>query len=423
MQIVFGIDFGTSNSALSVYRNGQVDMVSVDAASKTRSLMRSVLYFNEDNDIFTGAEAIRQYIEEGGCGRFMQSIKTFLPSSFSGTEIYGRRYAIDDLIAIILRQLKKQGEKHVGAEVDSVVLGRPVLFSDDAARDKAAEKSLETAARKAGFKNIRFQYEPLAAAQAYQDTLPNGREKIVFIGDFGGGTSDFSVIRVTGGDTAKDDRQDAVLGLGGVYVAGDKFDSQIMWDKVAHHFGRNARYKAFASEQWTEVPVSLTHTLTQWHRIPLLRTRRNRELIRIIKRSTDTPQAIRNLENIIEDNYGFALFQAIEHAKCELSNAERTSIRFSETGLDLDEELTKQEFEDINRVNFSKIEKCLDEVLNQCGLRADQIDTVSLTGGTSRIPYIQRLFSDRFGAKKLENHNAFTSVAQGLGLSVPRLAT
>ena len=423
MQIVFAIDFGTSNSALSVYRNGQVELVNVDAVSKTANLMRSVLYFNEDREVFTGTEAINQYIEEGGGGRFMQSIKTFLPSSnFSGTDIFGKRYAIDDLVAILLKELKAKGEEHVGCQVDSVVLGRPVVFSEDSSKDAAAEKYLEKAARKAGFKHIRFQYEPVAAAQAYKDTLQAGQEKIVFIGDFGGGTSDFSVLRVNGNSGDKKDGRSEVLGLGGVYIAGDKLDSQVMWEKVAHHFGRNARYKAFATEQWTEIPDSLIYTLSQWHRIPLLRTRQNRELIRIIKRSTDKPQEIQNLENIIEENFGFALFQAIEQAKCDLSNATQTEIRFCEADLELNEALTKSEFEQINHNNFKKIEACIDDVLSQCGLNFEQIDTVSLTGGTSKIPYIQKLFTDRFGMDKTQNHNAFTSVAHGLGLSVPLLA-
>ena len=422
MQIVFAIDFGTSNSALSVYRNGQVELVDVDAHSKTGSLMRSVLYFNEDKEIFTGAEAINQYIEEGGSGRFMQSIKTFLPSSnFSSTDIFGKRYAIDDLVAILLKELKAKGEEYVGCQVDSVILGRPVIFSEDSSKDAAAEKYLKKAACKAGFKHICFQYEPVAAAQAYKDNLQPGQEKIVFIGDFGGGTSDFSVLRVSGNSGGKKDGHSEVLGLGGVYIAGDKLDSQVMWDKIAHHFGRNARYKAFATEQWTEIPDSLIYTLSQWHRIPLLRTRQNRELIRVIKRSTDNPEAIQNLENIIEENFGFALFQTIEQAKCDLSSAAQTRIRFYETDLELDVALSKNEFEQLNHNHFKKIENCIDDVLCQCGLNAAQIDTVSLTGGTSKIPYIQKLFTDRFGTDKTINRNAFTSVAHGLGLSVPLL--
>lgn len=420
MQIVFGIDFGTTNSALSVYRNGTVEVVAIDGSSHAGELMRSVLYFNEENEIYTGQEAIRQYVGDGAAGRFMQSIKTFLPNtSFDSTEIFGKRYTIDDLVAIILRNIKARGEAHVGCPVESVVLGRPVVFSTDAAKDAVAEQRLEKAARKAGFKNVWFQYEPVAAALAFEESLQAGQERIVFIGDFGGGTSDFSVIRVKGGAFARSDRRSDVLSLGGVYVAGDKFDSQIMWDKVAHHFGRYARYKTMGKDAWVNVPKSIVYTLCQWHRIPLLRARATREHIRVIKGTTDNRQAIEHLENIISDNYGFFLFQAIEKAKCELSGRDQTQIRFIERDLTINEELGKGEFETLNADNFRQIAGCIDEVVARSGLSSAQIDTVFLTGGTSRIPHIQALFAERFGWDKLENRDAFTSVVHGLGSSVP----
>src|SRR3954447_22817591 len=191
MQPVFGIDFGTTNSALSVYRNGKVEVVPVDESAAL--LMRSVLYFDEDREIHVGREAISRYVEDGATGRFMQSIKTFLPnSSFISTEVFGKRYGIEDLVALVLTELKARGEAYVGCAVDRVVLGRPVVFSPDPAKDALAEQRLEKAARKAGFRQIWFQYEPVAAALTFEETLPAGQEKIVFIGDFGGGTSDFS---------------------------------------------------------------------------------------------------------------------------------------------------------------------------------------------------------------------------------------
>ena len=420
MQIVFGIDFGTTNSALSVYRNGTVEVVAVDGNDRAGELMRSVLYFSEENEIYAGLEAIRQYVGDGAAGRFMQSIKTFLPNtSFVSTEVFGKRYTIDDLVAIILRKIKARGEAHVGCLVESVVLGRPVLFSTDAAKDAVAEQRLEKAARKAGFKNIWFQYEPVAAALAFEETLQAGQERIVFIGDFGGGTSDFSVIRVKGGAFDRSDRRSDVLSLGGVYVAGDKFDSQIMWDKVAHHFGRYARYKTMGKDAWVNIPKSIIYTLCQWHRIPLLRARKTRELIRVIKGTTDDCRAIEHLENIINDNFGFFLFQAIEKAKCELSGQEQALIRFAERDLCISEEIGKGEFETLNTDNFQQIAACIDEVVARSGLLPAQIDTVFLTGGTSRIPHIQALFAERFGRDKLENRDAFTSVVHGLGSSVP----
>ncbi|MBU5614458.1 Hsp70 family protein [Geomonas azotofigens] len=420
MKVVFGIDFGTTNSALSIYRDGKVEVVDIDESGANRSLMRSVLYFNEDDEIFAGQEAISHYVGEGAAGRFMQSIKTFLPNrSFEGTEVFGKKYGIDDLVAIILRRIKAKGEAYVGSPVDSVVLGRPVVFSEDAEKDALAQKRLEQAARKAGFRHIHFQFEPVAAALAYEETLPAGGEKLVFIGDFGGGTSDFTVIRVKGGDFARADRRADVLSIGGVYTAGDKFDSQIMWEKVAKYFGRGVKYKGMGKEELFDIPHSIIYTLCQWHRIPLLRARKTREQIRLIKNAATDRQALENLEHLISDNYGFFLFQCIEKAKCELSQQDATQISFKERGLILEEGITREEFEAINRENLSRISNCIDEVISRSGVGRDQIDTVFLTGGTSRIPMIRRLFEERFGEDKLENRNAFTSVVHGLGASVP----
>jgi hypothetical chaperone protein len=420
MQTVFGIDFGTTNSALSIYRNGKVEVVNIDELSANGSLMRSVLYFNEESEIFAGHQAINHYVNEGAAGRFMQSIKTFLPNrSFVSTEVFGKKYGIDDLVAIILRKIKAKGEAWAGCRVDSVVLGRPVLFSEDPEKDALAQSRLETAARKAGFKQIWFQFEPVAAALSFEESLPAGTEKTVFIGDFGGGTSDFTVIRVKGGAFARADRRSDVLSLGGVYTAGDKFDSQIMWDKVAKYFGRGVKYRGMGKDELFDIPHSIIYTLCQWHRIPLLRARKTREQIRLIKNAANDKKAIENLEHLISDNYGFFLFQSIEKAKCELSHCELTDIRFSERDLSITEGLTRNEFDAINAENFERIADCMDDVVAKSGVTHKEIDTVFLTGGTSRIPFIRNLFAERFGAEKLENRDAFTSVVHGLGTSAP----
>jgi len=419
MQTVFGVDFGTTNSALSIYRNNSVEMVNIDELNGN-GLMRSVLYFNEDNEIFTGQEAINSYVSEGAAGRFMQSIKNFLPNrNFESTEVFGKKYGIDDLVAIILRRIKAKGEALVGHPVESVVLGRPVVFSEDAEKDLLAQQRLEKAARKAGFRQIFFQFEPVAAALSYEESLAAGEEKIVLIGDFGGGTSDFTVIRVQGGAFARSDRRSDVLSLGGVYTAGDKFDSQIMWEKIAKYFGRGVKYKGMGKDELFDIPHSIIYTLCQWHRIPLLRARKTREQIRLIKNAAVDRKPVENLEHLINDNYGFFLFQSIEKAKCELSECERAQVSFRERDLAIAEEISKEEFEAINAEHAAQISGCIDEVIGQSGLSRDRIDTVFLTGGTSRIPFIRRLFEERFGAEKLENRNAFTSVVHGLGASVP----
>lgn len=423
MQIVFGVDFGTTNSALSIYRDGSIEVVNIDELGANPSLMRSVLYFNEDECIFAGQEAIHNYVSEGAAGRFMQSIKNFLPNrSFEGTEVFGKKYGIEDLVAIILRKIKAKGEALVGRPVDSVVLGRPVLFSEDPGKDALAQSRLEKAARKAGFREIYFQFEPVAAALSYEESLPAGAEKLVLIGDFGGGTSDFTVIRVKGGAFDRSDRRSDVLSIGGVYTAGDKFDSQIMWEKIAKYFGRGVKYKGMGKEELFDIPHSIIYTLCQWHRIPLLRARKTREQIRLIRNAATDRAAIENLEHLISDNYGFFLFRCIEKAKCELSQLDRSLVRFKERELSIAEEITRAEFEAINAANVAQIAGCIDEVINRSGVAHAGIDTVFLTGGTSRIPFIRHLFEERFGAQKLEQRDAFTSVVHGLGASAPLFA-
>ncbi|GFO60528.1 hsp70 family protein [Geomonas silvestris] len=423
MSIVFGIDFGTTNSALSIYRDNRVEVIPIDELNPGSSLMRSVLYFTEDHEVFAGQEAIAQYVSEGAAGRFMQSIKTFLPNrSFEGTEVFGKKYGIEDLVAVILRKIKAKGEAYLGCTVDSVVLGRPVVFSEDPEKDALAQARLEKAARAAGFRRIFFQLEPVAAALSFEQSLAAGTERVVFIGDFGGGTSDFSVIRVRGGAFERSDRHSDVLAVGGVYTAGDKFDSQIMWEKIARHFGRGVRYRGMGKEEYFDIPLSIISTLCQWHRIPLLRTRKIREQIRLIKNAATDRQAIENLEHLIGDNYGFFLFQSIEKAKCELSERDEARVCFKERDLVLNEEITKKEFEEMNGGNLSQIAHCIDEVVRKSGLTHRDIDTVFLTGGTSKIPVIRRLFEERFGAGKLEQKDAFTSVVHGLGASVPLFA-
>jgi hypothetical chaperone protein len=420
MGIVFGIDFGTTNSALSIYNDGKVDVIGIDDHNPVAKSMRSVLYFNDENKTYVGQDAINNYISDGAAGRFMQSIKTFLPStSFDHTTIYGKKYTIEDLIYIILNKIKQKGEAYVGSEVENVVMGRPVIFSENKEKDALAEKRLTKAARKAGFKNIWFQYEPVAAALTYEATLKSGEEKFVLIGDFGGGTSDFTVIKVKGGTSARIERKCDVLSLGGIYIAGDKFDSQIMWEKIAKYFGRHVQYKAPFSDEWLDFPVGIIRTLCQWHRIPLLREKKTKELIRRLKSTSNNKNALEHLENIIHDNYGFILFQAIEKAKCALSSQDTTKINFEERDLLIHEDLNKHEFESINHENFENIARCVDEVIVNSGISHDKIDTVFLTGGTSYIPYIQQIFIDRFGKERLENMDAFTSVAHGLGASAP----
>ncbi len=417
MKTTLGLDFGTTNSALAIVRNGQVDVIAADENNRTGKTLRSVLFFEEEKNVFVGQEAIARYIEKGGEGRFLQSIKSFLPSAlFEYTMINSRKYVIEDLIAILLRRLKEKGEASLGTEVTDVVMGRPVVFSEDKNIDLFAESRLRRAAEMAGFKNIAFQFEPIAAGLTFEKSMALHDEKLVLIGDFGGGTSDFSIVRLHGGRPGNPEREKDVLSLGGVHIAGDAFDSLLMWEKVAKLFGKDVKFRTM-SGAWLDMPTLITLKLRNWHLIPLLRTKQTLEYLAQLKLSADNSAAIQNLLNLIEDNYGFMLFQAIELAKIELSAYDRSRIRFTDRLLRIDETDNRTEFENIVVENVTKIERCIDETLFRAGLRADDIDLVFTTGGTSCIPCIKNLFIRRFGAGKMKQMDAFTSVAYGLGIS------
>jgi len=419
--IAFGIDFGTTNTVLAVAWNGSVEIADIDPFGTSKKTLKSVLFFDEEGGISIGQEAIDQYVGYGASyGRFMQSIKAFLPSkNFTETHVFGKRYELEDLIALILKAIKHRGELHVGHVVDTVVLGRPVVFSENKELDLLAEERLRTAAMRAGFTNVHFMYEPIAATLAYESGLQVGDEKLVLMGDFGGGTSDFVVMRLRGGKhDSREDRKDDILSIGGVYIAGDAFDTSIMWHKLAKHFSRGSKIHGSSGDQILEAPLWIPQTLCQWHMIPWLRDRKTLQIIRDLRGVSDVDKkAIENLHVLIIENLGYMLFRAIERAKQELSENESAVIEFSEKGIEIRETITRAEFEEIADDKFNEISRCVDRTLVKAGVNPQDIDSVLLTGGSSFIPKIRRIFLERFGEEKLLPIDAFTSVAYGLGLS------
>jgi len=420
MSAVFGLDFGTTNSSLAVFRDGGIQVLEIDPISPSKKSLKSVILFDEEGDLYVGQEAVNYYLEMGGeyC-RFMRSLKTFLPSkSFEKTYVFGKRYGLEELIAIILKRVKTQGEKIVGHSVDDVVMGRPVFFSTDREKDSLAEKRLEAATRKAGFKNINFQYEPIAAALSCEKDLRSGEEILILMGDFGGGTSDFSVMKLRGGRSGKRSRREDVLSIDGISIAGDVFDSLIMRNRVAHHFGRDVKYPDMRGHS-LRMPTWIISTLCQWHLIPQLR--KSLEFIRRVKLTADNRQAVKNLERLIVENLGFAVFQSIEKAKCELSAEETSVIRFKDGDIRINEILSKTEFESIIDEGVTRIRRCIEETLKKAGVPVSKIDKIIITGGSSFIPKIRRQFIEIFGGGKLEAVDAFTSVAYGLGVTASML--
>jgi len=415
---VCGIDFGTTNTSVALVEgDGSVRVVPIDPEADNPQTLRSVIYFDDEHFTF-GAQAIRKYIASNFQGRLIQSVKGLLSSEyFTGTRLGRKLMRAEDLVAMILREIRRRVEVNHGRSLDSVVLGRPVTFSGSVEADKLAEERMRVAAKLAGFTEIHLQFEPVAAALEYERSLGQQAEKLALVGDFGGGTSDFTVVRCRHGAR---DRQKDILSLGGLAIGGDTFSGEILRAKCLEYFGADTKYLS-PREEWLPVPRHYFLTLCTWYLIPFLRERKTREGIRQIRARADQPKLIEHLEELIDDNSGFALYQAIEATKYALSEQQAAAINFRSGGLQLQQPVSRSDFETTLEKHLTLIRKKVAEVLNQAGVTTQQIDAVFLTGGSSKIPAIQALFRELFGEDCLAEGDAFTSIVAGLGLQAATL--
>jgi hypothetical chaperone protein len=407
-----GLDFGTSNSAVAL-PSGQV--LAIDHANVEPRLFRSVLFFPEQaRSYFAGAAAVEEYLQRSE-GRFIQSIKGWLASgSFTVTQIRGKAYKLEELVAILLRRIRELGEAAAGMPLDEVTLGRPALFAHDPEHDALAEARLLRAAELAGFTRVRLLIEPIAAALAYEAQLT--REELVLVADFGAGTSDLTIMRLGPERRAHVDRRGDVVASGGVPIGGDRFDAAIMRHKLLRAFGHGTTYEVMHKRM--PVPMSILGRLLSWNEMSFIREPATQQLIDRMLHSSDNVAAIEALYDLVEENLGYRLFRAIEAAKIRLSSNETTRLEFNEARIHIDEPLTRAEFERFSAPLLDELEACTTALLARAQLDADAIQSVFLTGGSSQIPAVRQLFARRFGEARLRTADAFTSVAEGLGRGV-----
>ncbi len=405
---ICGIDFGTSNSALAL-SNGEV--LAIDRASTQPRLSRSVLFFPEESaEVLTGGGAIERYLEDNA-GRFIQSMKTWLPSStFTRTQIRNRTLILEELIAIFLRGLKARGSEMLGTELTQVVLGRPARFSVEAKADAFAEQRLRKAAELAGFEKVSFVIEPIAAALAYEASLT--RDELVLVADFGAGTSDLTLMWLGPSRRGQRDRRVDVVASSGVYVGGDRFDAAIMKHKLLPFFGQGSTYEVGFKKM--PIPTYVLGRLLSWNEMSLIREKSTRELIDMMLKTSDNKPAIEALHDLVMYNLGYRLYRAIEKAKVELSTQNKAVVAFHDERIHIEAKVTRAEFDSFCMPLIDELEACTDELIK----RAPQplhIDSVFLTGGSSQIPAVRELFARKFGEDRLRTADAFTSVAEGLG--------
>jgi hypothetical chaperone protein len=400
-----GIDFGTTNSAIAIAdAAGAVQLVPL----RGDPYWRTVLYFEPGGGLTAGAPAIARYLETEGEGRLVQSIKSHLASaSFTKTQILGRRWALEDMIAAYLRQLRAAAPVDLGTRA---VVGRPVRYwgAEDADDDARAVGRMRDALAKAGFDEVVFEYEPVGAAARYAARLDH--EELIVVADFGGGTTDFSVIRVGPGTST-------VLATGGIGVSGDAFDARVIDAVVAPALGRGTRYTTDEMGGQAPVPAWLYGHLRRWHLLSFLKEEATQRLLARVADGALEPQKIARLVTVVEDDLGMPLHRAVEGAKVRLSNADEARVALAPIDLDLG--VTRGDFESWIAEDLAAIEAVLDDVLARAGVTAAQIDRAFATGGSSLVPAVrarlQARFRDVIGGEEL------TSVAWGLAARARQL--
>jgi hypothetical chaperone protein len=409
--IAVGVDFGTTNSVVAIAdRSGQIQVRRFETQIGVVEAYRSALLFfregrppNTTLEHISGPDALLRAMDMDADHRFLQSLKTHLSSAtLQDTYLLGRRFLLEDLIGLLLKDILPE-------RVDDlpVVCGRPVVFAGERPNEGLAIERLTNAYRSAGVARLDFAYEPLGAAYWYART--NRRRETVLVADFGGGTSDFSVMRF---DSCGAQIEAEAVSHAGVGVAGDTFDFRIVDNLLSPRLGKGANYRSFG--KLLPLPSHYYAAFAQWHRLSLLKDARTLGELRQLLRYAERPREIEDLIHLIEADLGYELYQAISKTKLELSAAERTTFHFKAGELDISADVSRADFESWIAGDVERIGAAIDVALERANETVETVNSVFMTGGTSYVPAVRQLFERRFGGEKLRYGDAFNSVASGL---------
>ncbi|MBE2271400.1 MAG: Hsp70 family protein [Anaerolinea sp.] len=445
--MIIGMDFGTTNSGMAHYDGDTLTFVPIDGS---QTVARTALYVTNERQIYLGRTAVDRYFEENldrptrlemvrvgeitltfaelptfvtdvyvekdvlAPGRLFLSFKMGLPSLDTlGTVVGSYFYRLEDIIAAYLYITKQRAEQHFGQPINRIVLGRPVRYSVNPKDDQVAWQRMLRSAFRAGYEEVYFQYEPIAAAYHYESTTEGEQTVLVF--DFGGGTLDISVIRVGNPATR------AVLANGGLPIAGDVFDQKIVRAKLPPHFGEGSSYTL--NGKVMPVPSSFYEAFSHWQELMTLQRRQTLDHIEKIERTAQQPVQIRALRHLISSNYGLKIYDVVEAAKRKLSGADRAYYHVDAPDFSVYDSITRGEFEGIINAEIRQIDAYLDTLLRDAGIRPEQIDVVIRTGGSSLIPAFVHMLEGKFGADKVRALDEFSSVTAGLAITAQRIET
>lgn len=424
MGTFIGLDFGTTNSALAcANERGEVSLAKFAYGGGETNTFRSVLFFDEQQRTagrplaIAGPRAIDRRLEVEGRGRLLQSLKSYLATrSFTATNVFGIVYTLEELVAIVLRQIRAEAEAQFGALPTRAVFGRPVQFVGLEGDDDESYPlgRLREAAKLAGFEDVEFEYEPVAAAHFYESRLDH--DETVLVADFGGGTSDFCLMRVGPGVRREGNGPSRILGTEGVGLAGDAFDSEIVDHVVAPQLGRGSSYRSYFDGKLIAVPPWLYARLRRWHHLSFLKSRETMSFLREMRSQAVERDAIDALIHLIDQDLGYQLYRSVEGTKVALSSHTETTLMFEDEPVHIAERVPRASFEGWIAEQLAAIEGCVDRLLASTGTSARDVDRVFMTGGSSFVPAVRAIFATRFGEAKLSAGDELTSVAMGLGL-------
>lgn len=404
-----GIDFGTTNSVLAIAGDdGSVRT----ARFGNEAAFRSILCFWEETrgagrslSHAAGPAAIDAWLGAAADCRLVMSMKSYLAqASFTETRIFGRRHTLEELVALLVRGLlAASGEQ---PEAARIVAGRPVRFAGERPDDALGARRLVAAFAEAGMPAITLALEPEAAGWHFAQSLD--ADATVLVGDFGGGTSDFSVLRYIRGQGV------VSLGHAGIGIAGDVFDARIMEQIVAPRLGKGSTYRP--AQTPLPVPPHWYRSLTRWHLLSLMHTPRMLREIREVAERASHPHRLEAFARLIAEELGFELNRAVTRAKAELSNHETAALRFEGAGMVIEEEISREAFEAWIAPDLARLAATVDEALAKAGTAPGAISRVFLTGGTAFVPAVRRLFEQRFGPERIAGGREFLAIAEGLAL-------
>jgi hypothetical chaperone protein len=411
---IVGLDFGTTNTVVSdLDADGEARLASFAAPGGEATAFRSALSFHGDERdptrriVEAGPWAIETYAEEPLETRFIQSFKSYAASPlFQETRILGRRYEFEDLLSAYLLRLRAHGAEAVPAGA-SCIVGRPVNFAGARADADLALRRYGAALARMGFSEVRYVFEPVAAAFFFARKLR--RDATVLVGDFGGGTSDFSIVRF---ERQAGRLKSTALANAGVGLAGDAFDYRIIDNLVSPALGKGSSYRAF--DNVLPIPNRYYAAFARWEQLALLRASRDMRDIRGLLRTALEPDKIAALVQVLDLNQGYRLYQSVSALKETLSAQTRARFLFEAGDMRIEREVAREEFEAWIAPELAAISDAVDEAIGRSRLGADDLDRVFLTGGSSFVPAVRRLFTDRFGAERVEGGGELVSIAAGL---------